>query len=63
MMKRESHLNTHLAIFIIITKLRKMSNWKRKQAVFKGIKFMLSSKLTFAKQNTEGIKGILYNTV
>ena len=40
-----------------------MSNWKRKQAMFKGIKFMLSSKLAFAKQNTEGIKGILYNTV
>ena len=63
MMKRESHLNTHLEIFIVITKLRKISNWKRKQATFKGIKFMLWSKLEFAKQNTEGIKAILYNTV
>ena len=55
-MKRESHLNPHLAIFIVITKLRKISNWKSKQAMFKGIKFMLSSKLIFAKQNTEGMK-------
>ena len=53
-LKRESHLDPHLAIFIVIINLRKISNWKTKQAIFKAMKMMLLTKLTFAKQNAEG---------
>lgn len=52
-MKRNPHFDLHLTVLIVITKL-KVSHWKSNQAIFKGIKIILPSKLTFAKQNAEG---------